>query len=280
MSTEKKTALVLGGIKGIGKAVALGLGKLGMRVAINYFDWENFLPELEGDLANSGIDHLIMRNNLLDTDSIPKMVQNVVKQFGSLDVVINNIERGGWPIVHGKYTQDQWDLEIATTLRAKQWVFDAALPFLKASKNGHLINISSIAAIVGRSGPAAWVFSDGYAAASRGVTSFTETWARQAAPLVRVNEIMLGFFETRHGPKTRGWGVLSESQKQAIIDHTLLGRTGNMEDVVKAVNFLVKDAPFMTGSVLRIDGGYVLGADKAPDLPEGVVKSGENVFGR
>ena len=99
----------------------------------------------------------------------------------------------------------------------------------------------------------------------------TETWARIGAPNVRVNEIMLGIIETRHGKKTRGWELLTDEQKKAIVDHTLCGRTGTIDDVVKAVLFLVKDAPFMTGSIIRLDGGYVLGCDKVAPMPVGVV---------
>ncbi len=280
MDDKKKTALILGGLKGIGKAIALGLGKQGMHVAVNYYDWEDSLPVLKNDLEEAGIDNIIMRNNLIESDKIPAMVQNVVDSFGRLDIVINNIERGGWPLVHGQYTQDQWDMEMATTLRAKRWVFQAALPHLKASGDGCFINISSIAGITGRSGPAGLVFNDGYAAANRAISSLTETWARQAAPQVRVNEIMLGLFETRHGPETRGWELLSKDQRQAILDHTLLGRTGALDDVVKTVSFLVNEAPFMTGGVIRLDGGYVLGSDKIQDMPPGVVEPGESVFGK
>jgi 3-oxoacyl-[acyl-carrier protein] reductase len=81
---------------------------------------------------------------------------------------------------------------------------------------------------------------------------------------------MLGFVETRHGEKTRGWGLLSDAQKAAIMDHTLLLRSGTIADVVKAVLFIIKDAPFMTGSVLRLDGGYVLGGEKVAPMPKGV----------
>jgi 3-oxoacyl-[acyl-carrier protein] reductase len=99
----------------------------------------------------------------------------------------------------------------------------------------------------------------------------TETWSRTGAPQVRVNEIMIGLVETRHGPKTRGWELLSEAQKQALIDHTLLGRTGTIDDVVNAVRFIITGAPFMTGSVLRLDGGYVLGGDEVEPMPKGVL---------
>jgi 3-oxoacyl-[acyl-carrier protein] reductase len=195
----------------------------------------------------------------------------VVGRFGRLDILVNNIERGGWPVGHGPYVREQWDLEMETTLRAKRWVFQAALPHLKAAGDGAVINLSSIAAIVGRAGPAAPVFNDGYAAASRAVSLLTETWAREAAPEVRVNEIMVGFVATRHGPGTRGWGLLSDAEKQAIRDHTLLGRTGTIADVVQAVMFILREAPFMTGSVLRLDGGYVLGGEKMQPMPKGVL---------
>jgi 3-oxoacyl-[acyl-carrier protein] reductase len=271
MELTGKVALVLGGIKGIGKAIALALAKAGAAVAVNYFDWEDELNALTSEMAAAGGAPLVLRTDLRKPDRIPGMVQAVVERFGRLDVLVNNIERGGWPIVHGPYVLDQWDLEIETTLRAKRWVFAAALPFLKASGDGAVINFSSIAAVVGRSGAAAPVFNDGYAAASRAISLLTETWAREAAPVVRVNEIMLGFVETRHGPGTRGWGLLSEAQKRAIRGHTLLGRTGTIEDVVQAVMFILRAADFMTGSVLRLDGGYVLGGDPMQPMPKGVL---------
>jgi len=271
MNLEGKVALVLGGIKGIGRSVGLALAQAGACVALNYYDWEEELDTLKRDVAATGRDHLILKTDLREVADIPLLVQAVVGRFGRLDILVNNIERGGWPVVHGPYVGEQWDLEMETTLRAKRWVFQAALPHLKAAGDGAVINLSSIAAIVGRSGPAAPVFNDGYAAASRAVSLLTETWAREAAPEVRVNEIMAGFVETRHGPGTRGWGLLSDAEKQAIRDHTLLGRTGTIDDVVKAVMFILRDAPFMTGSVLRLDGGYVLGGEKMQPLPRGVL---------
>jgi 3-oxoacyl-[acyl-carrier protein] reductase len=273
MAEDPKVALVLGGIKGIGKAIGLDLVKNRIRVALTYYDWEEFLPEMQQDFAKSGKDHLIIKTNLLETDKISGLVKQVVARFGRLDILINNIERGGWPVVHGAYTKDQWDLEMATTLRAKQWVFESALPYLKQSNDACVINLSSIAGIVGRSGPASYVFNEGYAAANRGISLLTETWARLGAPNVRVNEIMLGFVETRHGPKTRGWGLLTESQKRAILDHTLLGRIGGIEDVLATVRFILSDAPFMTGSVIRLDGGYVIGGEGVSPMPDGVEPS-------
>jgi 3-oxoacyl-[acyl-carrier protein] reductase len=271
MELQGKVALVLGAIKGIGKGIGLALAAQGAKVALNYLDWEEELEDMKKDFGNCGGQHLIIKTDLLDVDKIPQLIRQVIDHYGRLDILINNIERGGWPVVHGPYVPQQWDLEMQTTLRAKRWVFECALPHLKASGNGVVINFSSIAAIVGRSGPAGMIFNEGYAAASRGVSLLTETWARMGAPRVRVNEVMLGFVATRHAQETRGWGLLSETSKKALIDHTLLQRTGTVNDVVKTVLYIIKDAPFMTGTVLRLDGGYVLGGEKVDAMPEGVV---------
>ncbi len=271
MDLNGKVALVLGAIKGIGKHIGLTLARAGITVAATYFDWEEELDAAKQDLTQIGLEHVIIKANLLEVERIPELIRKVLDHFGRLDILINNIERGGWPVVHGPYDRAQWDLEMATTLRAKRWVFDAALPHLKASGEGLVINFSSIAGIIGRSGPAALIFNDGYAAANRAISLLTETWARIGAPEVRVNEIMLGFFETRHGKHTRGWGLLTNSQKRAITRHTLLRRTGTVEDAAKATMFLIKDAPFMTGAVLRLDGGYVLGGEKVGPMPPGVL---------
>ena len=270
MEIKGKVALVLGAIKGIGRHTGLVLAGQGAKLGLTHHDWEESLPEMRTAFARSGADHLICRVDLTDRDAAAAMVKTVADRFGGIDILINNIERGGWPVVHGPYTQKQWDLEMATTLRAKQWVFEAALPWLKASPEAVVINLSSIAGVVGRSGPAAPIFNEGYAAASRGVSLLTETWARMGAPGVRVNEIMLGFVETRHGPQTRGWGLLTDAQRQAIVDHTLVGRMGTLNDVSRAVLFIIRDAPFMTGAVLRLDGGYVPGGEKMAPMPAGV----------
>lgn len=270
MKLKNKVALVLGAVKGIGRGIGLDLARRGCKLALTYFDWEESLAGMKAAFARTGQDHLIVKVNLLQTEKIRELIQQIIDRFGRLDILINNIERGGWPVVHGPYIREQWDLEMETTLRAKWWVFNAALPHLKASADGAVINISSIAGIVGRSGPACYVFNDGYAAANRGISLLTETWARMGAPEVRVNEIMLGFVKTRHGENTRGWRLLSAEQQEAIRKHTLVERTGCIDDVVKAVRFILRDASFMTGSLLRLDGGYVLGGEKTAPMPPGV----------
>ncbi len=272
MTLKGKVALVLGAVKGIGRGIGLALARQGACLALTRHDWPESFSDMETAFVETGADHEIYDVNLLDVPSVERLMGRIRDRFGRLDIVINNIERGGWPVVHGPYVPEQWDLEMATTLRAKRWVFDLALPLLKGSGNGVVINFSSIAAVCGRSGPAAVVFNDGYAAASRGISLLTETWARMGAPHVRVNEIMLGLVETRHARGTRGWEtVLTSEEKTALIDHTLLKRVGTIEDVVRAVLFMVRDAPYMTGTVLRLDGGYLLGGEGVPPMPAGVL---------
>ncbi len=270
MQLDGKVALVLGSIKGIGRAIGLSLAESGVRVVLTYNDWEEHLSEMQSAFDKFGADTMIEKIDLLETGRIQGLMDRIRDRFGRLDILVNNIERGGWPVVHGPYNRSQWDLEMATTLRAKWWVFDRALPMLKAGGDAAVVNISSIAGVVGRSGPAGFIFNDGYAAANRGISLLTETWARIGAPEVRVNEIMLGIFETRHARGTRGWSLLTEAQRRAVVDHILLARVGTVADAVKAVRFVIADAPYMTGSVFRLDGGYVLGGETVAPMPAGV----------
>jgi 3-oxoacyl-[acyl-carrier protein] reductase len=266
-----KIALVLGAAKGIGKTIARGLAEKGARVVVTYFDWVESAGQMQEEFHQAGFDFLALQIDLRDPVQVADLFLQIQTRFGGLDILINNIERGGMPIVHGPYVSEQWDLEMETTLKAKWWVVHHAMPMLKKANEAVLITLSSIAGITGRSGPAGLVFNDGYAAANRAISSFTETWARQGAPKVRVNELMLGFFETRHAEHTRGWDLLSPDQHRQIVDTALLQRTGQLMEILSAVYFLICDATFMTGACLRIDGGYTLGPADVPPMPPGVI---------
>lgn len=272
MEIRGKIALILGGAKGIGKEIGFALARSGATVVLTYFDWPEESTRMQEELHALGGDHLTLKADLRDPEQIRHLLQAVRDRFGALHILINNIERGGMPVVHGPYVPEQWDLEMDTTLKAKWWTVHHAMPLLKQSGEGVIVNISSIAGVIGRSGPAGLIFNDGYAAANRAISSFTETWAREGAPEVRANELMLGMFGTRHAEGTRGWTLLSEAQRNALIDRVPLRRTGNADDVVKAVFFLVRDADYMTGSVIRLDGGYTVGAEQVPAMPAGVLE--------
>jgi len=279
MNIAEKKALVLGASRGIGLAVARTLADQGARLVLPWFDWPESAATMAQEFGGETGDNLIIQVDLRKPDETAGLMAAIEARLGGLDILINNIERGGMPILHGGYhrevNREQWQLEMETTLHAKWIVFDQALPLLRRSPEAAVVNVSSIAGLIGRSGPAGLLFNDGYAAANRGVSSLTETWARLGAPTIRVNEIMLGLIDQRHGPGTRGWGLLAEAQQRELLDHTLLRRTGTPEEVARAVLFLVRDADFMTGTVLRMDGGYVLGGERPVDMPEGMLEANE-----
>jgi 3-oxoacyl-[acyl-carrier protein] reductase len=272
MKIKDKVALVLGASRGVGRAVAQTLATSGAKLVLPYHtDWPADAEKMTREFGG----HLVCRVDLRDNEQVQDLIAMIRVEYNGLHILINNIERGGMPIVHGTYDHEanraQWDLEMETTIKAKWLAVHSALPLMKNSGNGTIINISSIAGIVGRAGPAGLLFSDGYAAANRAVATFTETWAREAAPEVRVNELMLGFCEARHGEGTKGWELMSHREREAIRNHTLLERTGRLDDVVRAILFLIEEAVFMTGAVLRLDGGYVLGGERVPAMPDGIL---------
>lgn len=275
MNVRGKNALVLGATRGLGRVIARQLAEQGMRLILPWFDWPESCQEMEAEFAAMKAGHLTLEADLRNPESIERMVTCLEDEFGVLHVLINNVERGGMPVLHGSYRRpenvEQWQLEMDTTLHAKWLVFDHCLPLLRQAEQGAVVNISSMAAVTGRSGPAGLLFNDGYAAANRGVSGLTETWARLGAPHIRVNELMLGLVDYRHGPGTRGWDLLSESEKGQLLDHTLLGRTAQPDEIARAVLFLVRDAEFMTGACLRMDGGFVLGGEQVPDMPDGIL---------
>lgn len=278
MQLQGKIALIPGASRPVGRAIARKLAQEGVGLILPTFDWPESIEDMRREFANLEEEPLIIPCDLRDGDQVREMVARIRQRFGALHVLINNIERGGMPIVHGSYdhahNHDQWDREIDTTLKAKWLLFHHCFPLMNDSGPGAVVNLSSLAALTGRSGPASFLFHDAYSAANRAVSSFTETWAREAAPKIRVNELMLGLIRHRHGEGTRGWSLLDDEQRRELLAHTLLRRTGLPEEVADVVLFLVRDAEFMTGSVLRMDGGFILGGERVADMPTGVLHSG------
>lgn len=274
-SLKGKVAVIPGASRPIGRAIARRFGKEGASLILPVFDWPESIAEMAEEFAAAGFDVLSLSSDLRRKEEVASLAAAITERFPAVDFLINNIERGGMPVVHGSYdlphNQEQWELEFDTTLKAKWLLFSYIFPMMQHRPGGAVVNISSIAALLGRSGPSAAFFSDGYSAANRGIQVLTETWARQAAPRVRVNELMLGLIEGRHGEGTRGWAQLTEGQKKEMEQAILLEHTGTPEDVATAVYFLAVEATYCTGAVLRMDGGLVPGSGRVPPMPPGIL---------
>ncbi len=275
MQLEEKVVLLPGASRPVGRAIARKLAEEGAVLILPYFDWPESSEEMIQEFTDKKYDFLAHSADLTDEKQVKGLFSAIQEKYGTLHHLVNNIERGGMPIVHGPYklphNENQWNIEVNTTLKAKWLLFQHALPLLKENAQASVVNISSISGVIGRSGPAELLFNDGYSAANRAISSFTETWAREGAPEVRVNEIMLGLIKNRHGEKTRGWESLSTDEKRQIYNHILLNRTGFPEEVATLVFFLLCQASYMTGSVVRMDGGYLLGGEPTTRLPEGIL---------
>jgi 3-oxoacyl-[acyl-carrier protein] reductase len=275
MPLHGKIILIPGASRPIGRAIARKFGAQGAFLILPVFDWPDSIAEMTEEFTAIGFDYWSIESDLRGEKEVVQLAEVIKDRFEAVDFLINNIERGGMPVVHGGYdlahNHEQWNLELDTTLKAKWLLFQHIYPLMQQRPGGAVVNISSIAAIIGRSGPAAAFFSDGYSAANSAIRVLTETWARQAAPNVRVNELMLGLIRSRHGEGTRGWAALSEQQKAEILDGVLLERTGSPEEVADAVYFLAVEATYFSGATLRMDGGFVSGGNKVPPIPDGIL---------
>lgn len=271
---KDKIVLIPGASRPVGRAIARIFGEHGATLILPVFDWPESIAEMERAFHKAGFNFDCIKADLRNKDDVLSVV-DLIKKRGHLDYLINNIERGGMPVVHGSYdlphNEGQWELEIDTTLKAKWLLYHHSLPFLEKSSSGAVLNISSIAGEIGRSGSTAVFFNDGYSAANRAIQTLTETWAREAAPGVRVNELCLGLIQNRHGENTRGWSTLQETEKNSIQEEILLRRTGSPDEVAECAYFLTVTATYITGTVVKMDGGISLGARKVPPMPPGIL---------
>lgn len=277
MNLKGKTAIIPGASRAIGRAIARRFGEEGATLICPVFDWPDSIEEMQSEFEAAGYNFHITHCDLQNKEEVIELKKFTLEHCRKVDFLINNIERGGMPIVHGSYdlahNSKQWDLEINTTLKSKWLLFHNIFPIMNTeTSGGAVVNISSVAAMTGRSGPGAFFFNDGYSAANRAISSFTETWAREAAPNIRVNELMIGLVKHRHGEHTRGWETLTEKQQSEIQQSTLLQRTGSPQEIADAVYFLAVNATYMTGALLRMDGGLVLGHSEVPPMPPGILE--------
>ena len=232
---DGRRALVTGGSRGIGKAIALELARAGAEVVVGYRSGQE---EAEAVAAETG--GRAIQADVADPDQAAALVE----QAGDLDILVNNagLTRDG---LIARMPDEDWRVVLETNLSGVFYTCRAVTRGMMRRRSGSIVNVSSVVGVHGNPG------QTNYSASKAGIIGFTKALARELGPRgVRANVIAPGYVETRLTD------VLPEEARQAMLDHTPLGRLGSPEDVAGAVRFLCSDeASFITGEVLLVDGG-------------------------
>jgi 3-oxoacyl-[acyl-carrier protein] reductase len=240
-----KSALVTGGSRGIGRAIALALASHGARVAVNY---AANAAAADDTVAQIGKDNAIaVAGDVSDPESGGKLVDATVAAFGRIDILVNNAGVTADDLIL-RMSEDEWDRVIDTNLKGTFSVTKAAIRPMVRQRFGRIINVSSVAGMVGNAGQA------NYSAAKAGIIGFTKAIAKEVASRsITANVIAPGFVDTEMTAD------LTEAQRAEIMRMVAAGRTATPQDIAPAAVFLASDeAAYITGHVLTVDGGLVM----------------------
>jgi 3-oxoacyl-[acyl-carrier protein] reductase len=244
-----RVALVSGGGAGIGRAIIAALAGAGARVGIHYHTSADSAAETLAEVERLGGAGLLLPADLADESAANSVVDRLVVQFGTLDILVNN---AGSPLRRSAIVDcptELWRQAFAVNVDSAFFVTRRAIPHLRASGRGAIVNNLSLSVQTGGAGGAG-----PYAAAKGALEVLTRTLARELAPAVRVNAIMPGVIETRHHQVFSSPERMDEYRRQ-----TPLQRNGQAEEVAQAVLFLASDAAsFVNGALIDINGGRFL----------------------
>ncbi|MBF1686984.1 3-oxoacyl-[acyl-carrier-protein] reductase [uncultured Selenomonas sp.] len=247
MLLDGKIALVTGGSRGIGRAIALRLAEEGAKVAINYAGNQTAAEEVKAIIEQHGGTAMIIQTDVSDSTAAAEMVARVHEELGGLDILVNNagITRDTLLV---RMKDEDFDAVINTNLKGIYACTKAAAKFMTKQRSGRIVNLSSVVGEIGNIG------QTNYAAAKAGVIGFSKAAAKEfAARHVTVNVVAPGFIDTDMT------AVLKDSIREKLIEGIPLGALGKPEHVADAVLFLVSDAAsYITGQVLNVDGGMVM----------------------
>ena len=240
-----QVALITGAAKRIGAAISRRLHEHGANVAIHYRDSSDEANALCDELNATRLDSAMpLRADLSDTNAFPELINSITKWHGQLDILINNAS-SFYPTPTGQISDADWDNLIGTNLKAPLFLAQAALAPLRSSR-GVIVNIVDIHAQRPLRNHAV------YGAAKAGLAMLTRSLARDLAPDIRVNGVSPGAILW---PETD----LSDAAKKSILGQIPLGRTGEPEDIAGCVLYLVRDAIYVTGQIIAVDGGRSIG---------------------
>jgi len=246
MKLEGKKAVVTGGSRGIGKAIALMYAKEGADILVNYHSNDAAAKETVAQIEKLGRKGVAVAADVANYDSAQNMIEECVKQLGGVDIVVNNAGVSK-PSMLLKMKEEDWDAIIDIHLKAAFNTTQAAGRHMKEQKYGKIINVISTAGIFGTIGQI------NYASAKAGIIGFTKSASRELGRY-NVNVICPGITKTEMTGKLQ----TDEKLKKIYEGRIQLGRFAEPEEIAPAFVFLASDdASYITGQVLGVDGGYI-----------------------
>ena len=243
---DGKNALVTGGSRGIGRAIALQLARDGARVAFSYRTGEVEAQAVAKEITDLGKEVLMLRADVSNPKEARGLVAKVLERWGRLDILVNNAGITRDKSVR-KLSDEEWTEVINTNLNSVYYCSSAAIKSMCDQQYGRIINISSFVGQSGNFGQA------NYSAAKAGILGLTKTAALELARYgVTVNAVCPGFIDTDMYDK------IPENAKEAILKRIPLGRVGKPEEVARCVRYLVEDGQYITGQSISINGGILM----------------------
>ena len=245
-SLQNKIVLITGGAKRVGASICRLLHANGASLMIHYRSSVNEARALQAELNLQRPNSVaIIQADLLNLSVLPSLVQETIKHFGKLDVLINNAS-SYYPTEIGDIQEEQWQDLMGSNLKAPLFLSQAAAVELR-KQQGCIINITDMHVERPKKGYIV------YSVAKAGLVTLTKSLAHELSPEVRVNAVAPGpVMWPEDNPQ------FDELYRQRVISQTLLKRIGEPNDIAKAVKFLIQDAPFITGQVIAVDGGRSL----------------------
>ena len=247
LSLEEKVAIVTGGSRGIGRAIALELANRGAAVVVNYVKNSQAADEVVDDISNVGGKAQTFQSDVADFSQAQDLIKFTIDTFGGLDILINNAGITRDTLIMMMSEKD-WDDVINTNLKGTFNCSKAAVRHMMRKRFGRIINITSVAGQMGNAGQSY------YSASKAGQIGFTKALAREIAPRnITVNAIAAGFIETDI------WEGVPDEARELVMSLIPLGRKGEAEEIAYAVAFLASDqASYITGQIIGVDGGMAM----------------------
>jgi 3-oxoacyl-[acyl-carrier protein] reductase len=245
--SEPKVAVVTGGTRGIGLAIAHRLAAEGFDLMVTYRGDEEAATAAKTSLTETGRRIEMFAGDVSNADQAGALIEQAMEKFGRIDALINNAGITRDTLIM-RMTEEDWDAVLSTNLKGAFLCAKAAIRPMLRQRSGRIVNITSVVGQVGNAGQA------NYASAKAGLIGLTKSLAKEVGSRgITVNAVAPGFIETRLTD------VLPAELKEMLLKQTPLGRFGSPDDVAGAVSFLVSDnAAFVTGHVLTVDGGLFM----------------------